>query len=155
MENVIKDLNESIEKHLPNQVGEVLRKRLEQADKDSQTVKDQAIKIDLYKIKEKELRNELDNHFKIDNKMSESKRLLKELEKKQRDQEIFELKTKLEAANSNTTAVTDLVGKLFRNTEYKNNSFKHATGFTQYDNNNMQHFVPDGGSSENTTSIAE
>lgn len=117
------EIKELLQKHLPAQVGETLKERLAQADRDEKTVKlqDESIK-DLKKdLLDLDGRLQEYKQFDVRNALLESRE--KELEARERNLEVETLKYQLASSNNNTEFARSVALGLVRNTEYRKNIF--------------------------------
>lgn len=123
-----KELQESIKKNLPQQVGEVLKQRLEQADKDAKELDLQKRSVDALTTQVASLLATIGNYEKFDvrNGLLESRE--KEIENKEKLLEIQELKYQLQAEKDKTTFSQNLAMGLVRNIEYRKNIFDSESG---------------------------
>ena len=117
--NITQELQDVIEKNLPAQVGETLRKRLEQADLDAKKLenttrllvaRDAAVTA-LTKENES-LKEQLGKHTELGKRED----AVKEAE---RDQKVFRLETELNAERRISNTFDETLGKLVRNVEYR------------------------------------
>lgn len=118
-----KELQELYEKHLPNQIGVVLKRKLEQAEKDAAELS--SLKQSYEKLqKEKEsLVNELKQHKSIDEKLAEIETKSQEVEAREKKIGIDELKYQLAAEKEKTQFMRDIGMGLVRNVEYRKTIF--------------------------------
>lgn len=114
-----KEILELIERDLPNHVGNVLKKKIEQADKDAATIEIQSKEIVIYKKNVStlmkhgaEMQAELDIHTKLDDK-------IQALEERERNLKISILQIELEAEKYKTTFMNSVTMGLVRNVEYR------------------------------------
>lgn len=154
-----KEILESVNKHLPEQVAGVLKERLttlEQIEIDHQDLlKEYEILVSKYKdLKEKEDRfNNLD---KIDLDLRNANTVLKKKEFEfENNKRIFELTTQLNAEKESKNFAQDLAMGLVRNTDYKKTTLSNGNtlgpGFDHYGNRESS----DHSNSETITQSAE
>ena len=130
------EINELIRKHLPQQVGEVLRERLIKLEALEESYKklekisftDQQ-KINRLTETNQKLRSDLD-------KAGCLKRREEEVFLRERNQKIYELQIKLEASNKINEDYQHFINSLMRNTEYREKVYKDFTEESRYDANN-------------------
>lgn len=123
-----KELQESIKKNLPQQVGEVLKQRLEQADKDARTVKLQEESIEIFKRDIKNLHSEIENYIKFEERNKQLEFREKEIEKRERALDLETLKYQLQAEKDKTIFSQNVAMGLVRNVEYRKNIFDSESG---------------------------
>ena len=118
-----KELNAIIKRSLPQHVGETLRKRLEQADKDEEENK--SLKEELAENYEKisEQRSIIEEYKKFDERNKDLNRREKELEAGLIKLEIETLKYQLETEKEKTDFTKSIALGLVRNTQYKKTIF--------------------------------
>lgn len=118
-----KELNEIIKKSLPQHVGETLRERLEQADKDAEENK--KLKEEHQKLKSElsEKNSIIEGYKKFDERNKDLNRREKELEAGLIKLEIETLKYQLETEKEKTDFTKSIALGLVRNTQYKKTIF--------------------------------
>lgn len=136
-----------IEKHMPQQVGDVLRKRLEQADRDAtelnackQIIADRNVAI-------QSLNNTIEEYKKFDSRNATLEAREKAASDAERKLEIETLKYQLGAEKDKTLFSQSVALGLVRNTEYKKSVMSNGNGFTP----GSQH----GGSHSDSSNITE
>lgn len=119
--DIAKDITDAIEKQLPAQVGDVLRKRLEQAEADKAELEKARAKIAKLSGDTDELRTlnarqaaDLAKHVALNEREAK-------VSERERQAEIAELKVKLDAETRFGAKVTEAMLGLVRNVEYRNN----------------------------------
>lgn len=124
MSQLEQDLKDAVAKHLPQQVGEELQKRLKQADADAVIAAERLKKIDELReqiaVKDKKIREQeelLSKHEEV------TKREAAVVER-ERNAEIESLKVQLLSANNNTQFAKEVALGLVRNVEYRSNVLK-------------------------------
>lgn len=117
------EIKEAISKHLPQAVGDVLQERLKKADLDAQQIEKYRALLDEQRVIHASdiktiatLQEELQKHTALA-KREEAIAI------RERNAEILELKTKLEAANANSVFARDVALGLVRNIEYRRSVF--------------------------------
>ena len=119
MSDLFKNIEEVVKASLPQQVGEQLRKRLEETDKLEKELKDQKVlnKNQAESLNESnKLISELQKNAV---KVSEIERREKEVSEKERNQEIEKLKYQLDCEKYISKHTMDVAMGLVRNTTYK------------------------------------
>ena len=121
--NIEKDLQEVISKNLPQAIGELLQRRLVQADRDAARVSEFGAiisandkRISSLTNEVTELMNKLDEHAAIDQREAA-------VSAREIAAEIEALKVQLAAAQTNTQFAKDVAMGLVRNSEYRNTVF--------------------------------
>lgn len=121
------DFQEVIKKNLPQQVGETLKIRLEQADKDANQVKHLTSTVD--KLNQEVMKaNELLEKYKqydVRNALLDSRE--KEIETKEKSLELEQLKYQLQSEKDKTVFSQNIALGLVRNTEYRKTIFDSET----------------------------
>lgn len=117
------EIQEVIKKNLPQHVGETLKQRLEQADKDATEVKTLKAQKEHLEKEIKALQTEIEQYrnFDIRNGLLDLRE--KEIETEKRDLEVEKLKYQLQSEKDKTTFSQNLAMGLVRNTEYKKTIF--------------------------------
>lgn len=126
-----------IEKNLPAQVGETLKKVLEQGKKDSETVEQQAEQIKKLLKTAQEKDELIQNYKKFDERNSALEAREKACEMQERDLKVKTLEYQLEAEKSKTVFSQSVALGLVRNTEYRRDLFDTVSdnsGRDQYGN---------------------
>lgn len=123
-----KELQESIKKNLPQQVGEVLKTRLEQADKDSTEVKRLKEMLDKYADDKIGLEKQIEEYKQFDSRNSLLESREKEIETKEKQLEVETLKYQLQSEKDKTTFSQNVALGLVRNVEYRKNIFDNESG---------------------------
>lgn len=114
-----KEIKELIEKNLPEQVGVILKDRLQQAEQDAKTVKEQKKTIEYLEESVKIKSQKLAEYATLDerNKMLEKRE--KALDEAARRLDITALEIRLKSEEEKTAFVKDVTLSLVRNTEYR------------------------------------
>ena len=136
-----KEIADAIKKSLPAQVGDVLKKRLTQAD-------ELESELDEKKSENKALKVRVDRLEKLniwDNRLEERETVLNKLDEdineRMRNMDITVLQTKLDCAEDKAKAFHDFTTGLMRNIEYRSNAFGNtnrtdSSGISRADNYN-------------------
>lgn len=122
-----KEIQESIKKNLPQQVGEVLKGRLEQADKDSAEVKRLDELVGQYASDKAALEKRIEEYEKFDERNANLNSREKELETERNNLELEKLKYQLQSEKDKTAFSQNVALGLVRNTEYRKNIFDSET----------------------------
>ena len=123
MSTLEQELQESIKKNLPQQVGEVLKQRLEQADKDAKEVKTLFELTKQYKKETETLQQTIEGYKQFDTRNGLLDLAEKELEKERNKFEIEKLTYQLTAEKDKTEFSKSIALGLVRNTEYRKTIF--------------------------------
>lgn len=129
------EIQESIKKNLPAQVGEVLKERLQKADEYSERVKTQEALINRLKETETSLRDSLSKHAQLDVREADLDRKDIELTKVLNELEISKLKYQLESEQDKTKFAKDVALGLVRNIEYRRHTFNNENIIQNYSTN--------------------
>lgn len=133
-----KEIKQLIENDLPQQVGQALRKKLEQADQDhkalSLAVQENEKNQEDIRILEKEIVI-LKEFVEIAGNLFEREQKIKEREYKQ---ELFEAKAELHCSFELNKQINTFINSLMRNTTYRENVYKNTMGTGQWDNNGLE-----------------
>lgn len=119
--DLTKEVTDAIEKQLPAQVGDVLRKRLEQAERDARALAEAKLSLERHTIQAANLSARI---AELEGKLEKHGDLAKREEavlQRERNAEINDLKTKLEAEQRFGQQVATALQGLVRNVEYRNN----------------------------------
>jgi hypothetical protein len=123
-----KELQESIKKNLPQQVGETLKQRLEQADKDAAEVKRLNEKNEELAKNLIQKNVEIEEYRKLDIRNDSLESREKEIETKEKQLEVETLKYQLQAEKDKTTFSQNVAMGLVRNIEYRKSIFDSESG---------------------------
>ena len=116
-------LQEVLKKNLPQHVGEALRERLEQADRDASELATQKDRVKNLEAKEKDYLNELENYKQFDTRNALLEISKKELETERNILELEKLKYQLQSEKDKTEFTKTVALGLVRNTEYRKTIF--------------------------------
>jgi hypothetical protein len=123
MSTLEKELQESIKKNLPQQVGETLKLRLDQADADAKQVQSLE-KLSLQLSKDlTEAHVKIEEYKLLDKRNSELDSRQKSLEKEERNLQLQRLTYELQAEKDKTEFTKSVALGLVRNLEYRKNTF--------------------------------
>jgi hypothetical protein len=117
------EIQKVIESSLPAQVGDVLKKRLEQADKDAVEVKSLTKQLATVRGDVNDREAQLSEYSKYDTRNRELDKREEDLNLKVRLSVINELQYQLESEKDKTTFTKELAMGLVRNTEYRRELF--------------------------------
>ncbi len=126
--DIREDIQEAIAKQLPAQVGEVLRVRLEQAEKDAKA------NVSLTNMNNEQRREIQQLEARIAKRDAELKRAgdldarAADLDTRERNMKIATLEIQLAAADSKVAFAKDLAMGLVRNTEFRSSVYEQNTG---------------------------
>lgn len=144
-----KEIEEIIKKNLPAQVGEVLKTRLEQAERDANTVKSQSEQIVSKTATILGLEKTISDYKQFDNRNSALEAREKAVAEKERNQKVFEAELKLAEAEKRTADATNFVGMVFKSPIYRKTTFENENGMQSWNSQtNRNEFVPSGGKSK-------
>lgn len=151
------EIQEIIKKNLPQQVGETLKARLEEADQLEIKLRQVEEKIKNLSLSEGFLREELSKYRKLDERNSTLESREKELETKERNLEIETLKYQLQSEKDKIEFTKSIAQGLVRNTEYRKQVYDsdsvHRDGYTDSNGNWIpSHYVNTTKSYTETTS---
>ncbi len=130
-----KEIEEIIKKHLPAHVGEILQKRLQEADRDKDLISSYTNSIDQYIRQEQHLKKQIVEYQLFDErnlKMAERERILREGEI---NLKVHTLEVQLAAEKEKSAFAMNTSLGLVRNTEFKRvlmDSKSGPTGRDQY-----------------------
>lgn len=120
-----------IEKSLPAQVGEVLKKRLQQAEQDAISVKDLQEQTIILKKHCTDYVNEINQYKKLDERNAAIEARERAVIEGERNLQISHLQFQLSAEKSKAEFSRDLAMGLVRNVEYRNSIYsnENQSGF--------------------------
>ena len=120
-----KEIEEVIAKHLPAQVGELLKKTLEQGQKDAETVKTQKKMLD-------DASERIARQFELQGKYMELDRYKAQLDErekiiseKERSQKVFEAELRLAEAEKRISEMANLTALVFRSPVYRKTTYEN------------------------------
>jgi len=131
-----KEMQEIIKKNLPAQVGDALKTRLEQAEKDADTVKRQAEQILSKEAIIRCLEKIVSDYREFDARNVALEGREKAVADSERNLKIATLEFQLAAEKEKTTFSKEVALGLVRNTEYRKNVFDNENQSGYYDGNN-------------------
>ena len=151
------ELQEVLKKNLPQHVGDTLKARLEQADKDEKTVKTLEGTISNLNKEISEFKDIIRKYQKLDERYEALNSREKELETKERNLEIETLKYQLQSEKDKTAFSQKVASGLVRNTEYRKTIFdsENKGGMGVMDSNGMYHYPMASSKNYNETQITE
>ena len=124
------EIQELIAKNLPAQVGEVLKKRLEDADKYEVLVKAQKEMLNDKDGEIKCLKAEIEKYMKFDTRNSELDQREREISKRENTMEVWEAKLKLAEAEKRISDNVNFVGMVFKSPVFR----KYTNEYDNYQN---------------------
>jgi hypothetical protein len=129
------EIQEIIKKNLPQQVGEVLKLRLEQAEKDAKKVIELENKISQLEKTVNEKQSELSSYKLLDERNSKLNEREELLNKKQHDLDLDILQHKLESEKDKSEFAKSVALGLVRNTEFRKSVFDSENQQSYYNDN--------------------
>lgn len=141
-----KEIEEIIKKNLPAQVGETLRKTLEQGEKYKVELDATVHSFECERKKVVALESRIDEYKKSDERNSKLEARETAVSEKERNQKVFEAELKLAEAEKRTTDATNFVGMVFKSPIYRKTTFENENGMQNWNSQtNRNEFVPSGG----------
>ena len=130
------EIKEIIAKNLPAHVGDVLKTRLEQADKNDIKIEVQTKELEAKDKTIRELEKTIRDYSALDQRNSQLSAREKEVEDKERDLKIKTLEYQLDSEKDKTKFSQDVALGLVRNSEYRRSLFDNISepGKDQYGN---------------------
>jgi len=151
-EEMNKEIQEAIKKSLPNQVGEALKLRIEQADKDAETVKEQATCINGHLTTILNLNTTISEYKKLDERNNKLVERENKVADDERNQKLIISELKLEQSEKRNIDIINFTGMVFKSPIYKTHVSESQGGTTQWNNSkNSNEFIPNGLNSKNIT----
>lgn len=125
------EVQESIKKNLPSQVGDLLKEVLEQGKKDKEKVGVLEKDYEKFQIEIKRLQEEIRKYMKLDERNSKLDIKEKEILEKERMLEVTILREQLLEANKRSELAVGFTQSLVRNTIFRENIFdsKNQMGY--------------------------
>lgn len=123
-----KEFQEIIQKNLPAQVGEALKKRLEVADQADNEIPRLKSEIRNLQISNAALQEKIDEKDKIESMISIQQSQLEKIEKEQHDLDLERLRIQLEVEKDKSSFVKDIAMGLVRNQEFRRQLFDSKYG---------------------------
>lgn len=134
-----KEIEEIIRKNLPQEVGETLKKVLEEGDVAKENLK--LLQEDYEHVRDArdKYKSKLKDHVDLDIRENNLNNKESELKEKERNLEITELKIRLDEANKRSIEISGFVSSLVRNTQFRESVFGSTSKSTldQYGNSIM------------------
>lgn len=154
--SVEQELEDVIKRNLPSAVGDALRQKLEQADKDAARVTQLRDDVESLKREKAALERRIVVAESGLQKQAELTKREEEMSKREREAKIFELTTQLNAANENARFARDVAMGLVRNVEYRSSVMESTTNKSHpvQGNGAYSGFVGNSPTTE-TTSVTE
>jgi len=125
-QEIVFDIKESIEKHLPSQVGDVLKERLDRIEKlegENGRLKDQNSQL---QERVKDLKDDLSEHKTLDSRRDDIEERLKEVRKRERDMDVHDAKLRAEEAEKRADLSKEYVEVVFKSPVYR----QSTSGYT-------------------------
>jgi len=145
------EIQEAIKKSLPNQVGEALKQKIEQADKDAKLVVSQADEINSKAEHINNLTLKINEYQRLDERNSKLNEREKAVEDAERNKKVFEAELKLAEAEKRITENVNFVSMVFKSPIFRKTILEPSYG--TYNNQNM--FSTTGGGLKTETSNVE
>lgn len=123
-----KEFQEIIQKNLPAQVGEALKKRLEVADQADSEIPRLKSEIRNLQTSNAALQEKIDEKDKIESMISIQQSQLEKIEKEQHDLDLERLRIQLEVEKDKSSFVKDIAMGLVRNQEFRRQLFDSKSG---------------------------
>ncbi len=124
--DIQKDIQDAIEKQLPAQVGEVLRTRLEQAEKDAALVKSQAATITEFRSDVRKLEAQVETRDARLKQHAEIDKREAEVSQRERDLKITLLEAQLVTERDKSAFAKEVALGLVRNAEFRRTIFENS-----------------------------
>ena len=130
------EIQEIIKKNLPQQVGDVLKVRLEQAEKDAKKVLELEDKLNQFQTTINEKQSELSAYKLLDERNSKLDEKEQVLNKKQHDLDLEILQHKFESEKDKSDFAKSIALGLVRNTEFRKSVFDSENQQPYYEGQN-------------------
>ncbi len=130
-----KEISEIIKKNLPQEVGETLRKTLEEGERNRADLKDAVIRIKDLEEQRELLKNLIEEYKKKDERNSELEAREEALKAGENKLQIDTLTFQLASEKEKTAFTKEVALGLVRNIEYRKNIFDSETQAPYQDNN--------------------
>jgi septal ring factor EnvC (AmiA/AmiB activator) len=114
-----KEIQEAINKNIPQHVGEVLKKRLEQADKDAAKVKELNDLLTSRNADIAGLNKTIEEYKKFDERNSKLVERENAVAEKERNQKVFEAEERAKAAEARANEMAGFVGMVFKSPVFR------------------------------------
>jgi hypothetical protein len=149
-----KEFQEIIQKNLPAQVGEALKKRLEVADQADNEIPRLKSEIRNLQISNAALQEKIDEKDKIESMISIQQSQLEKIEKEQHDLDLEKLRIQLEVEKDKSSFVKDIAMGLVRNQEFRRRLFDSKSGPESVDQYGNARYATHTVSSDETKTVA-
>ena len=130
------EIQEIIKKNLPQQVGDMLKVRLEQAEKDAKKVIELEEKLKQFQTTINEKQSELSAYKLLDERNSKLDEKEQFLNKKQHDLDLEILQQKFESEKDKSDFAKSIALGLVRNTEFRKSVFDSENQAPYYEGQN-------------------
>lgn len=140
-----------IEKNLPAQVGDVLKIRLKQADKDAEELKATVI---AYNNARKEIELHLakiEEYRKLDERNAALNKREEDVSERERNKKVWEAELKLSEAEKRISENVNFVGMVFRSPIYRKSTSEYYNHMDHYTNGGSEKYKSSQNSTEETT----
>jgi len=142
-----------IEKNLPSQVGETLKKVIDQGRMDAETLKTIRTTLELRTKDNASLQERINEYKKRDDDCIKILEREGEVAQGERNQKVFESELKLKEAEKRINEITNFVGMAFKSPVYRKSVDDIGSWHTHYDNNGVPHNVKDNGEIVETSTV--
>ena len=149
------EIQDIIAKSLPAQVGEVLKKRLEQADRDKARVEQLSQELDGKKHECSVLNETIAKHHNLTEREKGIEAREVDVSKREKNIEVIILQSKLEEANKRAELVTGFTHGLVRNVEVRKSIYDSESQAPFQDSNGNWHYPQPTSKSHTETQTKE
>jgi hypothetical protein len=149
-----KEFQEIIQKNLPAQVGEALKKRLEVADQADNEIPRLKSEIRNLQTSNAALQEKINEKDKIESMISIQQSQLEKIEKEQHDLDLEKLRIQLEVEKDKSSFVKDIAMGLVRNQEFRRQLFDNKSGPEGVDQYGNTRYATHTVSSDETKTVA-
>lgn len=139
------EIEEAIQKNMPNQVGVLLKQRLEQAEADAKSLENERELSKQKSEKIAQLEKTVSEYKSFDDRNSKLEARELAVTEKERNQKVFEAELKLNEAEKRITDNVNFVGMVFRSPIFRETVNKSVQGDHIWNNQlNRNEFVKSG-----------
>lgn len=135
--NIKTEMQEIIKKNLPAEVGEVLKERLAQADKNAIELESKKAQIETLIGNQNALNKRIDEYVKLNERNARLDERENLIEARERQAKVTELEIMLAEANKRADIVVDFTKGLVRNTSFRESVYHNRTKDGYYDTNGV------------------
>jgi hypothetical protein len=133
------EIEQLIKKHLPAQVGDTLKKVLEQGERDAKTIIEQKEEISKLTTRLETANNKLSHYRNFDDRNAKLEVRERDCDKRERDLKIATLEYKLEVEKDKTAFTKNVALGLVRNTNYRTRILSDSQIPTRDEFNNVHY----------------